>query len=51
MVTGAFTRIGVLRRTAEHPFLVRYMRHLLAGRNAVVKRVAESDEWRAYLAN
>jgi hypothetical protein len=31
-------------------FLTRYMRRLLAERNAVLKRVAESEEWRAYLA-
>jgi ligand-binding SRPBCC domain-containing protein len=41
--------LGVLGRIAEAAFLTRYMRRLLAERNAVVKRVAESDEWRRYL--
>jgi ligand-binding SRPBCC domain-containing protein len=40
---------GPLGRIAEGILLVRYMRRLLADRNAVVKRVAESHEWRAYL--
>lgn len=43
--------LGVLGWIAEAAFLTRYMRRLLANRNAVVKRVAESDEWRAYLAS
>jgi ligand-binding SRPBCC domain-containing protein len=41
--------LGVLGRIAEAALLTRYMRRLLAERNAVVKRVAESDEWRRYL--
>ena len=41
--------LGVLGRIAEAAFLTRYMRRLLADRNAVVRRVAESDEWRRYL--
>jgi ligand-binding SRPBCC domain-containing protein len=42
--------LGVLGRVAEAAFLTRYMRRLLGERNAVVKRVAESDAWRRYLA-
>jgi ligand-binding SRPBCC domain-containing protein len=42
--------LGLFGRIAEATFLTRYMRRLLAERNAVVKRVAESEEWRAYLA-
>jgi hypothetical protein len=42
--------LGMLGRLAEMAFLTRYMRRLLAERNAVLKRVAESEEWRAYLA-
>jgi ligand-binding SRPBCC domain-containing protein len=34
---------------AEFFVLRRYMRNLLRERNAVIKRVAESDEWRQYL--
>ena len=42
--------LGVLGRLAEWFVLRRYMSALLAERNAVVKQVAESDEWRQYLA-
>jgi hypothetical protein len=35
---------------AEVLFLRRYMLALLRERNAVIKRVAESDEWKKYLA-
>ena len=41
--------LGPLGRVADALFLTRYMRALLAERNAVVKRVAESEEWRRYL--
>jgi ligand-binding SRPBCC domain-containing protein len=41
--------LGVLGRLAERLVLTRYMTRLLADRNAVVKAVAESDAWRAYL--
>lgn len=41
--------LGVLGRIAETTFLTRYMRRLLAERNAVIKRIAASDEWQAYL--
>jgi ligand-binding SRPBCC domain-containing protein len=30
-------------------FLTRYLRAFLEARNAVIKRIAESDEWRRYL--
>jgi ligand-binding SRPBCC domain-containing protein len=42
--------LGPLGRLAEAAFLTAYMRRFLDGRNAVIKRVAESDEWREYLA-
>ena len=41
--------LPVLGLIAEKLFLRRYMRTLLLERNAVIKRVAESDEWRRYL--
>ena len=41
--------LPVLGLIAEKLFLRRYMRSLLLERNAVIKRVAESDEWRRYL--
>lgn len=40
---------GLLGRIAERTFLARYMRELLMGRSAAVKRIAESDDWRQYL--
>jgi ligand-binding SRPBCC domain-containing protein len=42
--------IPVLGRVAEALVLRRYMMGLLHERNVVVKQVAESDEWRKYLA-
>jgi ligand-binding SRPBCC domain-containing protein len=42
--------LAVLGRVAENAFLRRYMRALLRERNAVVKEIAESSEWREYPA-
>jgi ligand-binding SRPBCC domain-containing protein len=39
---------GPLGRLAE-PLLAAYLRHFLAARNEVIRRVAESDEWRTFL--
>lgn len=41
--------LGVLGRVANGLFLTSYMRRFLVERNAVLKRVAESNEWRRYL--
>ena len=41
--------LGVLGRVAEWALLRRYMTALLHERNLVVKRVAESDDWKRYL--
>lgn len=41
--------LPVLGRIAELTFLDGYMRRLLKERNAVIRQVAESDEWRRYL--
>lgn len=41
--------LGFLGRIAERLFLVRYMRSFIVERNAVLKRTAESEEWRRYL--
>lgn len=41
--------LGILGRIAETLVLRRYMTHFLERRNAVIKRVAESEEWREYL--
>ncbi len=41
--------LGVLGRLAEILVLRRYMAALLAERNAAIKEVAESCEWRLYL--
>jgi hypothetical protein len=40
---------GVLGRLAEVLLLKRNMAALLQERNAVIKQVAESNEWRQYL--
>ncbi|HEY7769346.1 SRPBCC family protein [Longimicrobium sp.] len=41
--------LGILGRIAERLVLRRYMTRFLHTRNAVLKRVAESDEWRQFL--
>ena len=41
--------LGILGRIADRLFLVRYMTHLLATRNALIKTVAESDQWQRYV--
>ena len=41
--------LPVLGRIAEIAFLGRYMRQLLRERNSVIKRIAESGDWRRYL--
>ncbi|HEY0021878.1 MAG TPA: SRPBCC family protein [Longimicrobium sp.] len=41
--------LGILGRIAERVVLRRYMTRFLEGRNAVLKRVAESNEWRQFL--
>ena len=40
---------GIAGRAAERLFLTAYLHRFLARRNADIKAVAESDEWRAYL--
>lgn len=41
--------LGPLGRVAEALVLRRYMTRFLEGRNAIVKRIAEGEEWREYL--
>jgi ligand-binding SRPBCC domain-containing protein len=41
--------LGFLSRAADVLFLERYMRRFLTERNAILKTVAESDEWKRYL--
>jgi ligand-binding SRPBCC domain-containing protein len=41
--------LAVLGRIAEAGILRRYMRRLLQERNAAIRQVAESEEWRNYL--
>jgi ligand-binding SRPBCC domain-containing protein len=41
--------LGVLGRFAEHLFLTRYMRTFLVERNAILKQLAESEQWKRYL--
>jgi ligand-binding SRPBCC domain-containing protein len=40
---------GILGRIADRLFLIEYMRRFLLTRNALIKTVAETDEWRRYL--
>ena len=42
--------LGVFGKFADWLFLEKYMTHLLTDRNQAVKRAAENDEWRKYLA-
>jgi ligand-binding SRPBCC domain-containing protein len=41
--------LGILGRIAETLVLRRYMTRFLERRNAVIKRVAESEEWREFV--
>ncbi len=41
--------LGILGRIAERLVLRRYMTRFLAARNTVLKRVAESGEWREFV--
>ena len=41
--------LGPLGRLAEKTFLRRHLLTFLAERNAMIKRVAESEEWRKYV--
>lgn len=45
------TPLGLLGRLAERLFLAKYMDHLLSVRNEVIKRIAESEEWRRYVSS
>jgi len=41
--------LGLLGRIADRLVLTAYLRRFLLRRNAVIKRIAESDAWRRYL--
>ena len=41
--------LGILGRIAERAFLTAYMRRFLAHRMDIIRRVAESDDWRRFL--
>lgn len=41
--------LGFLGRIVDHVFLERYMRRFIEKRNAILKRTAESDDWKKYL--
>jgi len=41
--------LGILGQSADWLFLVAYMRRFLIRRNAVLKQLVESEEWRCYL--
>lgn len=42
---------GILGRLIEALFLTRHMRSLLMERNQIIREVAESDEWKEFLAH
>lgn len=42
--------LGFLGNIADALFLESYMKELLTNRNLLIKRIAESDEWRKFLA-
>jgi ligand-binding SRPBCC domain-containing protein len=42
---------GILGRMADRVFLFGYMRRFLVKRNQVLKNLAESEDWRKYLAS
>lgn len=42
--------LGFLGNIADFLFLENYMRQLLTNRNLLIKRIAESEEWRKFLA-
>ncbi len=42
--------LGFLGNIADALFLENYMKELLESRNALIKTVAESDDWRKYIA-
>lgn len=41
--------LGFLGKVADWIFLESYMRNLLASRNRLIKKVAETEDWRKYL--
>jgi ligand-binding SRPBCC domain-containing protein len=41
--------LGVFGRIADALFLKNYMKNLLTARNRLIKRIAESDDWRRFL--
>ena len=42
--------LGILGRIADRLFLVEYMRRFLLTRAAVIKTIAETEQWRRYLS-
>ena len=41
---------GILGRVADRLFLIDYMRRFLLARHALIKTVAETEQWRRYLS-
>jgi ligand-binding SRPBCC domain-containing protein len=41
--------LGILGKIASQLFLINYMKQLLEERNRIIKKVAESDEWKLVL--
>lgn len=41
--------LGILGKIVDALFLEKYMREMLAERNQIIKKIAESDDWRKFL--
>jgi len=41
--------LGIFGKLADALFLEKYMREILAERNQIIKKIAESDDWRKFL--
>jgi ligand-binding SRPBCC domain-containing protein len=41
--------LGIFGRIADALFLEKYMREILTKRNQIIKKIAESDDWRKFL--
>lgn len=49
-VVTVFAPLGLLGRLAEAIYIKSFLTQILNSRNEVLKRVAESDEWKTYLS-
>ncbi len=50
-VVTVFAPLGPLGRLAESIYIKRFLTQILGSRNEVLKRVAESEEWKKYIGS